>query len=98
MAGAGSRRTPWIGWPSCLAWLSRRRRNRRGKGRTDPMASLRKRGKNWYFRYTDADGVKREGKGCSDKRATQEMANAAEAEAGKIRSGMIDPKSAAYGA
>src|SRR4051794_11303369 len=56
------------------------------------MASLRKRGKVWYYRYVDGDGGKREVKGCPDKRATQEMANAAEAEAAKIRAGLIDPK------
>jgi integrase len=56
------------------------------------MASLRKRGKVWYYRYVDSDGVKREAKGCPDKRATEEMARAAEAEAARERAGLIDPK------
>jgi hypothetical protein len=42
------------------------------------MASLGKRGKVWYYRYTDAAGVKREEKGCSDKRETEGMAREAE--------------------
>ena len=37
------------------------------------MASLRKKGKTWYYRYTDADGVARELPGCSDKRETEAM-------------------------
>jgi len=56
------------------------------------MASLRKRGKTWYYRYVDADGVKRERKGCTDKRATEELARAAESEAAKIRAGLVDPR------
>ncbi|SIO58479.1 Site-specific recombinase XerD [Singulisphaera sp. GP187] len=54
------------------------------------MASFRKRGAVWYFRFVDADGVKREVKGCPDRRATKEMANEAESEAAKIRSGVIE--------
>lgn len=54
------------------------------------MASYRKRGRVWYFRYTDADGVKREKKGCTDKRATEAMAAAVEAEVGRIRVGLSD--------
>jgi integrase len=61
------------------------------------MASLRKRGRLWYFRFVDADGVKRERKGCTDKRATEELARAAESEAAKVRAGVIDPKAIAYG-
>ncbi len=56
------------------------------------MASLRKRGRIWYFRYTDADGVKRSRKGCTDRRVTEELARAAEAEAAKIRAGLVDAK------
>jgi integrase len=55
------------------------------------MSSLRKRGKVWYYRYVDADGIKREVKGCSDKRATKELARAAEAEAARVRAGLVDP-------
>jgi integrase len=56
------------------------------------MASLRKRGKVWYYRYVNGDGVKCESKGCSDKRATEELARAAEAEAARVRAGLSDPK------
>src|SRR4051812_28163213 len=56
------------------------------------MPSLRKRGKVWYYRFTDADGIKREWKGCGDKRATEELARAAESEAARGRAGLIDPK------
>ena len=55
------------------------------------MASYRKRGKVWYYRFIDADGIKREAKGCTDKRATEELARAAESEAAKIKAGLIDP-------
>jgi integrase len=58
----------------------------------DLMASLRKRGRVWYFRYTDADGVNRSRKGCTDRRVTEELARAAEAEAAKIRAGLVDAK------
>src|SRR3954462_2433829 len=60
------------------------------------MASFRKRGKVWYYRYVDGDGVKREAKGCTDKRATEELARGAESEAARIRAGLIDPKELAY--
>jgi integrase len=50
----------------------------------------------WYYRYVDADSVKREAKGCTDKRATEELARAAESEAAKVRAGLIDPKEDAY--
>jgi integrase len=60
------------------------------------MASVRKKGKVWYFRYTDADGVQRERPGCSDKRETEAMLADALAETAKIRSGYIDTKDAAY--
>ena len=59
------------------------------------MASYRKRGKTWYYRFVDADGVKRECKGCTDRRATEAIA-AAEAQAAKVRSGYIDPKAPRY--
>jgi hypothetical protein len=60
------------------------------------MASFRKRGKVWYFRHTIADGTKRETRGCPDRRATEQMAAAAELEVSKIRGGLIDPKDMAY--
>ncbi len=56
------------------------------------MASLRKRGSVWYFRFVNSDGVKREHKGCSDKQATQSLAREAESEAARGRAGLIDPK------
>ena len=56
------------------------------------MASFRKRGKRWYFRHIAADGTRPERPGCPDRRATEEMARAAETEAAKIRAGLIDPK------
>ena len=56
------------------------------------MASFRKRGKVWYYRFVDADGIKRTAKGCSDKRATEDLARDAEAEAAKIRAGLVDAK------
>jgi site-specific recombinase XerC len=62
---------------------------------SEPMASLRKHGANWYFRYIGPDGKQRERKGCSDRRATEQMAAAAEAESGKIKSGYITGQEAA---
>jgi integrase len=60
------------------------------------MASLRKRGKVWYYRYVDADGVKRESKGCTDKRATEELARHKEAEIAKIKAGLLDSRELAF--
>src|SRR3954452_16032803 len=60
------------------------------------MASLRKRGRVWYYRFTDADGVKHEAKGASDRRVTEEMARAAETEADRVRAGLVDPRDLAY--
>jgi hypothetical protein len=54
------------------------------------MASLRKRGGVWYYRFVDADGIKRERKGCPDKSATQEVTRAAEQEVARIRAGLVD--------
>src|SRR4051812_46089726 len=59
------------------------------------MAGFRKRGRVWYYRFVDADGVKCERKGCPDRRATEEMAREAEAHAARIRAGLIDPKAEA---
>jgi hypothetical protein len=56
------------------------------------MASLRRRGKVWYYRFTDADGIKREVKGCPDKRVTEEMARAAESEAAKVKAAWSTPR------
>ena len=56
------------------------------------MASFRKRGKVWFYRYIDADGVQRERKGCPDRRVTESLAAAAEAEVARFRCGLSDPK------
>ena len=60
------------------------------------MASFRKVGKNWHYRFIDADGKQVGRKGCPDKRETEGMAAAAEAEAANIKHGFIDPKARAY--
>jgi integrase len=60
------------------------------------MASVRKKGKVWYFRYTDSNGVQRELPGCSDKRETEGMLADALAETARIRNGYIGTKDAAY--
>ena len=59
------------------------------------MASFRKKGKVWYFRFVDSEGVMSERKGCPDLQATKQLAGASEAEAAKIRAGLIDPKAEA---
>ncbi len=51
-----------------------------------------KRGKLWYYRYTDADGIKRELKGCTDKRMTEELARATESKVARSKAGLADPK------
>src|SRR4051812_6742887 len=62
------------------------------------MASFRKIGRNWFYRFVDANGVQRERKGCPDRRETESMATMAEAEASKVRAGLVDPKAIGYGA
>jgi integrase len=57
---------------------------------------LIRRGKVWYYRFTDADGKRRMRKGCTDRRVTEQMAAAAELEAQKIRSGLVDARDMAY--
>jgi integrase len=61
-----------------------------------PMASLRKRGRTWYFRYVDTYGVRHECKGWPDLRETEAMVAAMEVEASKIKAGLIDPKALGY--
>jgi integrase len=56
------------------------------------MASLRKRGKNWYYAFIDADGRRVERKGCPDKRATEELAREVETSVARSRAGLIDPR------
>src|SRR3954465_6063597 len=60
------------------------------------MASFRKIGRNWFYRYVDAEGKQRERKGCPDRRETEGMASAAEAEAANVKHGYIDPKARGY--
>jgi len=60
------------------------------------MPSVRKRNRNWYFQYVDADGRRVERKGCTDKRETKRMAYAAEAQAAKIRAGTLDRRAVQY--
>ena len=59
------------------------------------MASFRKRGRNWYYRYVNADGEKLEEKGCPDRRATEEIARGKESDVARIRAG-LDPKELDY--
>ena len=56
------------------------------------MASFRKNGRSWFYRFIDENGTQRERKGCPDRRETERMAAAAEAEAHNIRRGFVDPK------
>src|SRR5271166_6166865 len=58
----------------------------------EPVASLRKRGRVWYFSFIDQDGRPSERKGCPDKRVTEELARAAESEAAKIKAGLVDTR------
>src|SRR5215203_216559 len=64
------------------------------------MASFRKKSKTkdapWYFTYTDADGRRRELRGCPDKKATEQIARDHETKAAMIRAGLVDPKDARY--
>jgi integrase len=62
------------------------------------MASFRKKGRFWYYRYTDQNGDKRERKGHWDLATTKGMAANTEADVSKIRSGYVDPKTLSYAA
>jgi len=55
------------------------------------MASLRKRGANWYFKFVNGDGRPDERKGCPDKRVTEQLAREAESEAARERARVADP-------
>jgi integrase len=55
------------------------------------MPSMRKRGSVWYYRFVDEHGKPVERKGSRNKRVAQEMATEAEAQATKIRQGLLDP-------
>jgi integrase len=56
------------------------------------MASYRKRGKNWYFRYSDEHGKSVVRRGCSDLGMTKRLAAEAEKRAAAIREGTADPR------
>jgi len=58
------------------------------------VASFRKHGKVWYYRFVDSDGEKRERKGSVSKRETEVMAQEAEVRARRIMSGEISAKEA----
>ena len=60
------------------------------------MADFRKRGKVWYYRFTNADGRRAERKGCPDRKATEAMAREAETRAALEREGLVDPTAEAY--
>ena len=62
------------------------------------MSEIIKRGRQWYYRFTDSHGRRVMRKGCPDRRETESMATMAEAEASKIRVGLIDPKIGTYAA
>src|SRR5262245_50396108 len=59
------------------------------------MAYLRRRGRTWYYTVTDENNRRDERKGTTDKRVTEQLAVQAEAEIIRIRSGLIDPGTAA---
>ncbi len=60
------------------------------------MASFRKRGKVWYYRYVDGNGAPCEVKGCTDRRATEDLARDAESYAARVRQGLANPKDFVY--
>src|SRR5262249_55420844 len=59
-------------------------------------ASFRKKGRFWYYRYTDENGDKREKKGHWDLATTKGLAVTTEAAVSKIRAGYVDAKTLAY--
>jgi integrase len=56
------------------------------------LASIRKRGKNWYVRLRDENGVQREIKGGPDKGVAKSLANELDAKIRKIKLGILDPR------
>jgi integrase len=60
------------------------------------MASFRKRGDHWFYRFVDAEGIMRERRGSQYLEATKRMAGSAETEARLIESGSLDPRDVAY--
>src|SRR3954468_3361245 len=56
------------------------------------MASIRRRGKLWYYTYVDENGRKVERRGFTDKRKTEEHAREIEVRVARIRDGLVDPR------
>ncbi len=56
------------------------------------MASLRKRGSRYYVRYTDADGIRHETEGFTDRRVADQRARQLEVEVEKIKAKLITSK------
>jgi len=57
---------------------------------------LIRRGKVWYYRFTDATGKRVMRRGCADRRVTEQMAAATAVAVAKIRNGLVDPQEIAY--
>jgi hypothetical protein len=62
------------------------------KQETNPMASYRKKGNVWYYRFVDAEGVQRERKGHWDLVTTKTLARQDEDKAVKTRAGTYRPE------
>jgi integrase len=60
------------------------------------MASLRKRGTLWYYRFTDENGRKVERKGYTDRRATEQLAATVEQKVSLVAAGLVNPQDIAY--
>ena len=60
------------------------------------MASFRKKGDVWYYRFIDGDGKPVERAGCPDRKATEQMARDAETAAAMQRAGLVDSKQTRY--
>jgi integrase len=58
------------------------------------MASFRKRGKIWYFTYTDENGDRKEEKGDQDQYECHKLAREKEDFADRVRRGRLDPREA----
>lgn len=62
------------------------------------MAKPRKRGGNWYYRYTDENGKEVERVGCSNKAETEKIAAKVKARVAQVKAGLIDTKSERHAA
>jgi integrase len=56
------------------------------------MATVRKKGRKWYARYVDENGEKREKAAYTDRRESQRLADELEAQAARIRDGLVDAR------